>query len=235
MGRQGRVDEALLLLGVELRDSGGRRRRRTAPAVHEFLPAERLFERLAKFAGYGFNKSHSAGYAIIAYQTAYLKAHYPEAFMAALISSGLYHCVLGSRILGGYALRGGMPAWKYVANRGLTLFTNVVLPAKLSEYHTGFRAFSRELLERVPWNENDDDFVFDGQMLAQVLWMGYVVAEITCPTRYGPASSSIGFARSVRYGLGCVATALRYRIAAWGWGADRRFPAALRGVARPAG
>ncbi len=133
--------------------------------------------------------------------------------MASLIVSGLYDCVLGSRILGGGALRGGMPWWKYVANRALTLAENLLLGAKLSEYHTGYRAFSRTLLERLPLDGNSDDFVFDNQTLAQILWLGYTVAEISCPTKYFPDASSINFRRSVRYGLGCLATALRYRFA----------------------
>lgn len=145
--------------------------------------------------------------------------------MAAMIGSGLYHCVLGSRILGGQALDGGMPVWKYVANRFLTLFENAMTGAKLSEYHTGYRAFSRQLLERLPLAENSDDFVFDNQMLAQILWLGYTVAEVSCPTRYFPEASSINLPRSIRYGCGCVATAVSFRMARWGWTAPRRFPA----------
>jgi glycosyltransferase involved in cell wall biosynthesis len=122
--------------------------------------------------------------------------------MASMIGNGLYHCVLGSRILGGYALEGGMPTWKYVANRILTFVENIFLGAKLSEYHTGYRAFSRELLERLPIENNSDDFVFDNQMLAQVLWFGYTVAEISCPTKYFAEASSISFFRSMKYGLG---------------------------------
>ncbi|MFM1768877.1 MAG: hypothetical protein RJA22_1406 [Verrucomicrobiota bacterium] len=133
--------------------------------------------------------------------------------MACLIDSGLYHCVLGSRILGGQALAGGMPWWKYVANRGLTLVENLLLGAKLSEYHTGYRAYSRHLLERLPLEANSDDFVFDNQVLAQIHWLGFAIAEITCPTRYFAEASSINFRRSVRYGLGCLATAVRYRLA----------------------
>src|SRR3954464_8098686 len=131
--------------------------------------------------------------------------------MAALVGSGLYPCVLGSRILGGGALRGGMPLWKYVANRSLTLIENVLLGAKLSEYHTGYRAFSRSLLEKLPLDKNSDDFVFDNQILAQVLWLGSAIGEVTCPAKYMPEASSINFRRSVRYGIGCVATALQYR------------------------
>jgi len=132
--------------------------------------------------------------------------------MASLIASGLYHCVLGSRILGGYALKGGMPIWKYIANRFLTLAENILIGAKLSEYHTGYRAFSRELLLRLPLQENSDDFVFDNQMLAQVVWFGYTVAEVSCPTSYFAEASSINFIRSVKYGLGCLKTACSFRL-----------------------
>jgi glycosyltransferase involved in cell wall biosynthesis len=128
--------------------------------------------------------------------------------MASMIGNNLYHCVLGSRILGGYALKGGMPLWKYVANRGLTFVENVLMGAKLSEYHTGFRAYSRELLEKLPFHLNSDDFIFDNQILAQILWCGYTIAEISCPTVYAADSSSINFRRSVKYGIGCIATAL---------------------------
>ena len=133
--------------------------------------------------------------------------------MAALIGGGLYHCVLGSRILGGYALRGGMPWWRYVGNRFLTLVENMFIGAKLSEYHTGYRAFSSELLRKLPLDANSDDFVFDNQVLAQVVWLGYAVAEVSCPTRYAPEASSINFRGSVRYGFGCLATALTFRLA----------------------
>ena len=133
--------------------------------------------------------------------------------MVSMIANGLYQCVLGSRILGGYAMRGGMPWWKYLSNRFITLAENVLVGAKLSEYHTGYRAFSRELLLELPLEENSDDFVFDNQMLLQVLWFGYQVAEITCPTRYFSEASSIGLRRSLRYGLGCLATAAQFSMA----------------------
>jgi glycosyltransferase involved in cell wall biosynthesis len=136
--------------------------------------------------------------------------------MASLVASGLYPCVLASRILGGGALRGGMPWWKYLANRGLTLVENLLLGAKLSEYHTGYRAFTSDLLERLPIDSNSDDFVFDNQFLAQVIWLGYPIGEVTCPAKYLPEASSINFRRSVRYGFGCLATALRFRLARWG-------------------
>jgi glycosyltransferase involved in cell wall biosynthesis len=136
--------------------------------------------------------------------------------MAAMVSSGLYPCVLGSRILGGGALRGGMPVWKYLANRVLTLIENLLFGAKLSEYHTGYRAFSRMLLERLPLPKNSDDFVFDNEMLAQILWLREPIGEVTCPAKYQPEASSINFRRSVRYGFGCLRTAARFRLARWG-------------------
>ncbi len=133
--------------------------------------------------------------------------------MATMIGNGLYHCVLGSRILGGYALKGGMPIWKYAANRFLTFVENIFLGAKLSEYHTGYRAFSRELLEKLPLEVNSDDFVFDNQMIAQILWFGYMVAEVSCPTKYFAEASSINLFRSIRYGFGCLNTAITFRLA----------------------
>jgi len=133
--------------------------------------------------------------------------------MAAMIGNGLYHCVLGSRILGGHALKGGMPVWKYLANRFLTLVENLLVGAKLSEYHTGYRAFSRRLLEKLPLQANSDDFVFDNQMIAQVLWFGYIVAEVSCPTRYFAEASSIGLGRSIKYGVGCLRTGVEFRLA----------------------
>ena len=145
--------------------------------------------------------------------------------LASLVASGLYPCMLASRILGGRALRGGMPTWKYVANRFLTLLENLLLGAKLSEYHTGYRAFARELLERLPLEKNSDDFVFDNQILAQVLWLGCEIGEVTCPASYLPEASSINFRRSVRYGFGCIFTALAYRRAKIR-GSGRLFPRA---------
>jgi glycosyltransferase involved in cell wall biosynthesis len=133
--------------------------------------------------------------------------------MASMIANDLYPCVLGSRILGNYALKGGMPLWKYVANRFLTLAENILLGAKLSEYHTGYRAFAREILECVPLQNNSDDFVFDNQMLAQILWHGYTIAEVSCPTKYFKEASSINFRRSVKYGFGCLGTGLKFRLA----------------------
>ena len=145
--------------------------------------------------------------------------------MASLIASGLYSCVLGSRILGGYALKGGMPVWKYIANRFLTLAQNILIGAKLSEYHTGYRAFSRELLLRLPLQNNSDDFVFDNQMLTQIVWFGYTVAEVSCPTSYFAEASSINFSRSVKYGLGCLQTAFSFFLAKFNLITSRLFPA----------
>ncbi len=137
--------------------------------------------------------------------------------MASMIANGLYHCVLGSRILGGHALRGGMPLWKYIANRFLTFSENLLTGAKLSEYHTGYRAFSRELIETLPLESNSDDFIFDNQMLAQILWHGYQIAEVSCPTKYFLEASSINFVRSCKYGFGCLSVALQYRLARLGF------------------
>jgi len=152
--------------------------------------------------------------------------------MVSLIRSGLYDCVVASRILGGYALKGGMPLWRYVANRALTLVGNFFMGAKLSEYHSGYRAFSRRLLESLPLDRNSDDFVFDNQMLSQVIWAGYMVAEVSCPTRYAADASSINFARSIRYGFGCVGTSIEFALARWGVARSDHFPAPLRGRAR---
>lgn len=136
--------------------------------------------------------------------------------MVSMIGNGLHPCVLGSRILGGYALRGGMPLWKYVANRILTFVENVLLGAKLSEYHTGYRAFSRQILETLNLEANSDDFVFDNQMLAQIWWHGFSIGEVSCPTKYFPEASSINLSRSIKYGLGCLSTGAKFRLARWG-------------------
>jgi glycosyltransferase involved in cell wall biosynthesis len=136
--------------------------------------------------------------------------------MVSLIHSGLYDCILASRILGGGALKGGMPLWRYVANRFLTAAQNVLMGAKLSEYHTGYRAFSRNVLLTIPLDRNSDDFVFDNQILAQIIWRNYRIGEVSCPTKYFDDASSINFVRSVAYGIGCLSTALRYRLAKWG-------------------
>jgi glycosyltransferase involved in cell wall biosynthesis len=149
--------------------------------------------------------------------------------MAAMLASGLYPCVLGSRILGGYALRGGMPWWKYVSNRFLTFVENLLVGAKLSEYHTGYRAFSMPLLKKLPLDKCSDDFVFDNQMLTQIVWLGATVAEVSCPTRYAPESSSINLQRSIVYGLGCLWTAVEFRLAKLHWSPSPLFPHDLEG------
>jgi glycosyltransferase involved in cell wall biosynthesis len=145
--------------------------------------------------------------------------------MAGLVASGLYSCVLGSRILGGQALKGGMPMWRYVSNRGLTLAGNMLLGTKVSEFHTGYRAWSRELIERLPLAANSDDFVFDNEVLAETAWLSYAIGEVSCPTRYASDASSISFWRSVRYGLGCMSTGFAFRLASLGLLRSERFPA----------
>lgn len=130
--------------------------------------------------------------------------------MAYLIANNVYHVVLGSRILGRGALKGGMPVYKYIANRFLTFFQNTLVSQKLSEYHTGYRAFSKEVLEKISFDSNSNDFVFDNQMLSQIFMAGYDIAEITCPTKYFDDASSINFKRSVRYGLGVLKTSINH-------------------------
>jgi glycosyltransferase involved in cell wall biosynthesis len=136
--------------------------------------------------------------------------------MAAMIASGVYDVVLGSRIIGGSPKKGGMPTYKFIANRLLTLFQNLLMGSKLSEFHTGYRGFSRKVLETLPLLANSDDFVFDNQMLAQAIAKGFQIGEISCPTRYFPEASSVNFSRSVVYGLGVVRTCIQYRL--WKWG-----------------
>ena len=145
--------------------------------------------------------------------------------MVALIGNGLHPCVLGSRILGGHALQGGMPLWRYVSNRFLTLAGNLLMGAKLSEYHTGYRAFSREILHTLDLSPTSNDFVFDNQMLAQILWHGFSIGEVSCPTKYFAEASSINLRRSIRYGFGCLATALSFRLAKMGLWSSKLFPA----------
>ncbi|UAY51869.1 glycosyltransferase family 2 protein [Ferruginibacter albus] len=135
--------------------------------------------------------------------------------MAYLIANGVYPVVLGSRILGNGALNGGMPLYKYVSNRLLTLFQNLLLWQKLSEYHTGYRAFSAEVLKRINYEANSDDFVFDNEMLSQIMYAGYEIAEITCPTKYFEEASSINFSRSIKYGLGVLRTSVVHRLCKW--------------------
>ena len=148
--------------------------------------------------------------------------------IASMVAYGVYDVVLGSRIVGGGALRGGMPVYKYISNRCLTLVQNWFLGAKLSEYHTGYRAFSRRVLEELPLLENSDDFVFDNQMLAQCVYFGFHIGEVSCPTKYFPEASSINFRRSVKYGLGVLATSLQYGLQKIGVGRFRIFNPAGR-------
>lgn len=143
--------------------------------------------------------------------------------MAYIIANGLYHVVLGSRILGNGALRGGMPLYKYISNRLLTFFQNVLVNQKLSEYHTGYRAFSREILETINYEINSDDFVFDNEMLSQIIYMNYEVAEVTCPTKYFEEASSINLQRSIVYGLGVLSVSLKHRLCKWGLMKDKMY------------
>ncbi|HEX8548180.1 MAG TPA: glycosyltransferase family 2 protein [Cytophagaceae bacterium] len=132
------------------------------------------------------------------------------------IARNLYSVMLGSRILGKGALKGGMPYYKYVANRFLTLFQNILMNQKLAEYHTGYRAFSKEVLQALPLENNSDDFVFDNEMLGQIFYFGFEVGEVTCPTKYFKDASSINFKRSVKYGLGVLRVSIAYRLQKWG-------------------
>jgi glycosyltransferase involved in cell wall biosynthesis len=143
--------------------------------------------------------------------------------MASMVAYDVYDVVLGSRIIGGAALRGGMPIWKYIANRFLTAFENLFLKIKLSEYHTGYRAFSSKVLTRLPLLENSDDFVFDNQVLAQCVHFGFRIGEVSCPTKYFEEASSINFGRSVTYGLGVMRTTLQFALQRWGLARFRIF------------
>src|SRR5213082_217755 len=145
--------------------------------------------------------------------------------LASMVAYDIYDVVLGSRIIGGTARAGGMPLYKYVANRFLTAFQNLLCGAKLSEYHTGFRAFSRKVLMELPLLENSDDFVFDNEMLAQCIYAGFRIGEVSCPTRYFPEASSINFRRSVRYGFGVLGTTIQFAFQKWGVGKFRIFSA----------
>jgi glycosyltransferase involved in cell wall biosynthesis len=144
--------------------------------------------------------------------------------MASMIANDLHPCILASRILGGYSLHGGMPWWKFIANRFLTLAENLMIGAKLSEYHTGYRAFSKELLQKLDLSHNSDDFVFDNQMLAQIFWHGFTIGEVSCPTKYFTEASSINFKRSCQYGFGCLGTGLKFRLAKTGLIQSKLFP-----------
>jgi len=206
-------------------------------AIARTLPATRV-EIHPRNRGYGANQKSSYRLALDEGADIIIMVHPDYQYtprlipaMASLIGSGLYPCVLASRILGGYARKGGMPWWRYGANRFLTLTENLLLGSKLSEFHTGYRAFSRELLQRLPLERNSDDFVFDNQVLAQILWLGATIAEVSCPTRYAGEASSINFRRSVKYGFGCLATGITYRLARAGLITSPLFPGHPRGAA----
>ncbi len=172
-----------------------------------------------KNLGYGGNQKTCYTAAIVHGADFVVMLHPDYQYTPKLISSivyllecGEFDVVLGSRILGGKAISGGMPFYKYISNRILTFIQNILLGAKLSEYHTGYRAFSRIVLERIPWQKNSDDFLFDNQMLSQIIFHDYHVGEITCPARYFPEASSINFSRSLTYGIGCLLTAVQFRL-----------------------
>jgi glycosyltransferase involved in cell wall biosynthesis len=143
--------------------------------------------------------------------------------MAAMLATGVYDVVIGSRIISGSAIKGGMPLYKYIANRFLTLFQNILLKAKLSEYHTGYRAFTKKVLKELPLLANSDDFVFDNEMLTQSIAFGFRIGEISCPTKYFPEASSINFIRSIKYGIGVIRTSISFRIWKWGLTKNRLF------------
>lgn len=209
---QGLVDKIILVDDASMDDTA--EIARTLPQVH--------VHRHPRNQGYGGNQKTCYRLALEAGGDIVIMVHpdyqYTPLILPALVclvGSGLYPCALGSRILGGQALAGGMPGWKYVSNRVLTGLENTLLSAKLSEYHTGYRAFSRALLQSLPLDADSDDFVFDNQMLAQILWLGHPIGEVSCPTKYFPEASSINLRRSLRYGFGCLATALLYRLCKW--------------------
>lgn len=181
---------------------------------------EVVYRRHERNLGYGGNQKTCYSMALEAGADIVVMVHpdcqyTPKLMMAmvSMIAAGLHPCVLASRILGGYALKGGMPWWKYANNRWLTAAMNLLTGAKLSEYHTGYRAFSAELLRRLPLERNTNDFAFDAQMLMEILATGATIGEVSCPTVYTSEASSISFVRSCKYGLGCLAAALRYRFA----------------------
>ncbi len=224
---QGIVDEVILVDDASTDDT---------VAIARTLPQTQVHVH-ARNRGYGANQKTCYRLALAAGADIVVMVHPDYQYsprlipaMASLVGNGVYHCVLGSRILGGYAVKSGMPLWKYAANRVLTLASNLLLGAKLSEYHSGYRAFSRTLLEGLDLENNSDDFVFDNQMLAQVIWQGHVVAEITCPTKYFPEASSINFRRSLTYGLGCIRTALTFRLARAGLATSPLFPSLPEGA-----
>lgn len=204
---QGIVDQVILV------DDGSRD---STVSIAEHLPGVRVHVH-EKNRGYGGNQKSCYRLALEEGADIIIMVHPDYQYtpllipaMASLIGNGLYHFVLGSRVLGGYARSGGMPWWKYLANRVLTTAQNLMFGAKLSEYHTGYRAYSRKLLESLHLEDNSDDFIFDNQFIAQALWHNYQIAEVSCPTKYFPEASSINFRRSVQYGFGCLGVGLRF-------------------------
>jgi glycosyltransferase involved in cell wall biosynthesis len=191
-------------------------------AMAQTLPRTRVYSH-KKNTGYGGNQKTCYKLALEEKADIVIMVHPDYQYtpklipaMASMIGNELYHCVVGSRILGGRAITEGMPIWRYVANRFLTLIENLCTGAKLSEYHSGYRAFSGELLRRLRLDSLSDDFILDNQLLAQILWLGYSVGEVSCPTRYTHDASSINFWRSVKYGFGCLYVGLQYRLARFG-------------------
>ncbi len=220
--QQGIVDEIILV---------DDRSRDNTVQVASSLPGVRVHVH-EKNTGYGGNQKTCYRLALEAGADIVIMVHPDYQYtpklipaMASIIANDLHACVLASRILGGYSLQGGMPTWKYVANRFLTAAENILLGAKLSEYHTGYRAFSRELLLKLePFlARNSDDFVFDNQMLAQILWHGFTIGEVSCPTKYFKEASSINFSRSCKYGFGCLGTGLKFRLAKMGLAKPKLF------------
>lgn len=205
---------------VSKRLCSGTRRKFSGEAAHPAV----LYRRHEKNRGYGGNQKSCYELALGENADIVVMVHpdcqYTPKLLVpivAMIAEGLHPCVLASRILGGYALRGGMPLWKYLNNRWLTAAMNLLFGSKLSEFHTGYRAFSADLLRMLPLDRNVDDFAFDAQMLAEVLWTGATIGEVSCPTVYTPEASSINFTRSVKYGFGCLAAAICFRFAKWGF------------------
>jgi len=189
--------------------------------------------------GYGRNQKTCYGEALKANADIVIMLHPDYQYtpklvtaMASLIAFDVYDVVLGSRIIGGGALKGGMPLYKYISNRFLTAVQNLLLGSKLSEFHTGYRAFSKEVLQRLPLHLNSDGFVFDNEMLAQIIYHGFRIGEVSCPTSYFEEASSINFANSVVYGLGVLGTSIRFRLQKLGWARSRLFTTTTPSSAR---
>jgi glycosyltransferase involved in cell wall biosynthesis len=214
------VDEVVL---VDDRSSDDTAARALALGIHRVVVHE-------KNRGYGGNQKTCYQEALAAGADVVIMVHPDYQYtpllieaMAFPIANGVFPVMLGSRILGKGALSGGMPMYKFLANRFLTAFQNILMGQKLAEYHTGYRAFSREILESLPLEENSDDFVFDNEMLAQIAYAGHTIGEVTCPTRYFEEASSINFRRSMKYGLGVLRVSLSYRLNRWGWAKSKIF------------